>query len=450
MPKLNHVTRPLSSGGFVLVLDDGAVIGAQERAMIQALYSRSNASVTEHLDLVVKRGADKFMATHYVGYGHKSIGDCGTGTIFVEGASMLAVKAIQDWMLYCGQECSTRYMDFSAQPFMNPVNSQEGAETQKAWRAFYLKGLVVMEKALSKRYPRQDDEEKSIWEKAIKARACDVMRSFLPAGCMTNCSWDTNLRQARDHLALLRNHPLVEVQEVAGAISEALHEAYGSSGFDKRYEDSEIYSKWWQEQYNYFCPSSWPEFELSRNTFDPDLLESYRKVLEQRPEKTELPKIVAECGQLQFSFLLDFGSFRDIQRHRAVIQRMPLMSPNHGFESWYLEQMPEDLKAEAEELLERQVNKIALLTKHLDIKLRQYYYPMGYRVPCRLTGDLPALVYLVELRGTRFVHPTLVVRARQMADALLKEFESFGLVLHMDDEPGRFDVRRGEQDIVRC
>ena len=72
---------------------------------------------------------------------------------------------------------------------------------------------------------------------------------------------------------------------------------------------------------------------------------------------------------------------------------------------------------------------------------------MGYRVSNRLTGGLSALVYLVELRATRFVHPTLVVVARKMAKALQDAFPQ--LTLHLDDEPHRFDVRRGEQDIVK-
>ena len=44
---------------------------------------------------------------------------------------------------------------------------------------------------------------------------------------------------------------------------------------------------------------------------------------------------------------------------------------------------------------------------------KQYYTGMGFNTTNRLTGDLHALVYLVELRGTRFVHPTLRERALQ-------------------------------------
>lgn len=69
----------------------------EDEAMLQALYSRSAASVSEHLQKLAKTGSGKFMEQFYVGYGHASIGDCGTTTLFFENVSTLAAKAIQDW-----------------------------------------------------------------------------------------------------------------------------------------------------------------------------------------------------------------------------------------------------------------------------------------------------------------------------------------------------------------
>ncbi|MEN8252563.1 MAG: hypothetical protein ABFQ53_03220, partial [Patescibacteria group bacterium] len=79
---------------------------------------------------------------------------------------------------------------------------------------------------------------------------------------------------------------------------------------------------------------------------------------------------------------------------------------------------------------------------------KQYYTAMGYRVPCRVIGDLKALIYLVELRSTRFVHPTLVAQMLLMIESLKELFSSNGLIIHQDDEPNRFDISRGEHDIV--
>jgi len=393
--------------------------------------------------VLAEKGADKFMGTYYVGYGHKSIGDCGTATVFVENISMLASKAIQDWRLYSGQESSTRYIDFAQQPFINPAQTDEGETIQNAWRSFYLKGIKELIPVLKERYPLGEGEKETTYDKAIEARAFDTMRSFLPAGASTNIAWHMNLRQFSDALLLLRHHPLPEVQEVALAVEEALIEHYPNSFSAKRYEETEAYNTTLMSQH-YYSDATCPDFECSRNTLDTTLLKEYKEAIQSRPPKTELPRSIAECGTLQFRFLLDFGSFRDIQRHRAVLQRMPLLTTAHGFHEWYLSELPEDLRSNAEKLIEEQTKNIQAL--ELPSELTQYYIPMGFKVPNRLTGDLHALTYLAELRSTRFVHPTLRERAIQMARFLEKEA---GMVLHLDDEPDRFDVKRGEHDIVK-
>ena len=58
-------------------------------------------------------------------------------------------------------------------------------------------------------------------------------------------------------------------------------------------------------------------------------------------------------------------------------------------------------------------------------------------------------MYVVELRAQAVVHPTLHEVALWMADALLNRFGDLGLKLYVDREKGRFDVKRGLQDIVR-
>ena len=84
----------------------------------------SEAAFQRHAEKVKASGSGKFMERFYVGYGHQSIADCGSTTLFIEGVSMLAAKAIQDWPLYAGQEGSTRYIDMSKQPIYDPVRSK--------------------------------------------------------------------------------------------------------------------------------------------------------------------------------------------------------------------------------------------------------------------------------------------------------------------------------------
>lgn len=454
LANLKHAEFLLPNGGKVILLDNGSVIDAEATAMLQALHSRSAEGIMSHLVILAKRGAQKFMQNFYVGYGHKSIGDCGTITIFIEGVTMLVAKAVQDWPLYSGQEASTRYIDFAQQKFLNPVGTSFANEILETWRKFYVDSKEELLAHLRAQFPRNDSEKVETYEKAIAARSFDILRGFLPAGATTNLSWHTNLRQAADHLCWLRNHPLEEVRNVAEGIQFVLVERYPSSFSHKTYPASEAYYAEMMREYNYFDGAEdvtdfgGPDGFHAESQVSIPALKRYRKALESRPPKTELPKILNECGNTQATFLLDFGSYRDIARHRPITQQMPLLETKYGFEEWYLLELPTTLQEKAIALLNNQQDGLNVLSSRGAKKeVLQYYTAMGYRTPNRVTGGLPAMVYLVELRATRFVHPTLRRRAKQMAEYLVVVFGEYGLVLHLDQDPDRFDIKRGEHDI---
>ena len=80
-------------------------------------------------------------------------------------------------------------------------------------------------------------------------------------------------------------------------------------------------------------------------------LEKYKKLFKERPTKTELPKYLSQIGTIDVQFQLDFGSFRDIQRHRAINQRMPLLTNDLGFNRWYTENFPGEIRSKLTEHL---------------------------------------------------------------------------------------------------
>lgn len=444
---LAHVEKEIKSGGTVLVLDTGAAITPPAQAMLAALHSRSIGGIKSHLKVLQARGSEQFMGTYYVGYGHKSIGDLGSLTVFIEGVSMLAAKAVQDSRLYNGQEASTRYIDFKEQAFIDPVGLKTTNALLESQRAFYTEGITELEAFLFKRFPLQEEGKERAHKKALEARAFDIMRSFLPAGASTNLAWHGPIRVLGDRLPELRNHPLPEVRNLAASLHEALYAAFPDSFKEpgKTYPETEEYINFYMEDEYYFDKEVFGSFCMTRN--DVSIGKSAGEILRKRPNgKTELPKWLEELGTIQFEFLLDFGSFRDVQRHRAVVQRMPLLTTHHGFERWPLEQMPETLRERALVHLEKLEGRLADLA--VSPEMLQYYIPMGYRVANRITGGLPALVYLIELRAQTTVHPTLRVIAQKMGRSLEEEFGD-DLPLFYDKSPDTLDIRRGEQDIVK-
>lgn len=428
-----------------LVLVDGRDIeNPEHQAMLAALYSRSPRSVKLHMDQIRDKGADTFMSKWYVNYGHKSIGDCGTITIFAENVSMLCAKAIQDNPLYNGQEASTRYLDMSKRPCVDPANTPESWSIQSNWITLYENVLADLIPHFEQRFPLEPGQKKSVWKKAVNARAFDVARGFLPAGCTTFVAWHTNLRQAHDHLLQMRHNPCAEIKDVAHKIHAGLLAKYPSSFGHKRYKAQDAYLEESVGRFSFNRTNPVPFRWFSRINPDEIRRDGHWLLLAARPKKTELHQRFRQYGTITFEFPLDFGSYRDLQRQRSCVQEMPLLTTDHGFFPWYLEQLPKETLGLVQDTLTHLERKIAQLD--LPDYEKQYYIAMGYTCPIKITCSLPSAVYIAELRSGTTVHPTLRAVAQKMGDVLVDLFP--GIAMHHDKSAGVWDIKRGEQDIV--
>lgn len=408
-------------------------------AMLQALYSRSPESVLVHLEQVRRRGPENFMANYYVGYGHKSIGDCGTTSIFVENVSMLAAKAIQDTPLYNGQEASTRYLNMNQQALVNPLKSDQGKMVQDAWMKLYDEALELLIADIKEKYPRKPEEKENVWEKTVKAKAFDIARGLLPAGITTYVAWHVNLRQAHDHIKELRNHPLEEIREMGLSVENQLRARYPSSFSHKVYPDEEKYLAESMARFAYHYEEL--DYREWTSRFDTKGISQEISLLQNRPKKAELHQRFRRFGTIEFKFPLDFGSYRDLQRQRSSVQEMPLLTTRLGFHKWYLENLPESIVARIESCLEKTNSLVC------DDYIRQYYIPMGYKVPVVMTCSLPSAVYIAELRSQQTVHPTLRAEAQYMGTVLKHLFPE--MALYCDDSPDVWTLKRGTQDICK-
>ena len=455
----------------VYVFDD---LNPEDNAMIQALYSRSPASVLNHREKVSAVGSGNFMSQFYVGYGHASIGDCGTTTIFIENVSMLVAKAIQDNPLYSGQEASTRYLDFSKQPQYDPYNHESSKVILAKWLELYNTYMPLVIEGLKVNHPFNSDKDKSekVWLKTIEVRAFDILRSLLPVGTTTLLSWSTNLRQARDHLRYLSSHPLEEVRTIALEIFSALKEKYPHSFNGEEmavessyYHDRNIYAQNNAQDTHYLTPSSVFE-SLNSHDFE-DLC--YGKIVNQnlvnvrranqdtallnRPQGSSLPKRFIKYGNYNLNFLLDFGSFRDLQRHRNGYCPVPLVMGWLGFYKGYLTEFEKVLSVEDYKSLRTAMSDQFLAINSLPDKgiltsdvENQYLYPMGMACACELSYTIPQMVYVAELRSGKTVHFTLRPLSQELGNILKHDFPKLNLYVDYDEDS--FTTRRGEQDIV--
>lgn len=458
----------------IFVYDD---LHPEDGAMLQALYSRSPASVVEHLDKVKAAGSGKFMSQYYVGYGHASIGDCGVTTIFLENYSMLAAKAIQDNPLYSGQEASTRYLDFAKQPLHDPYQNPASMAILEGWMALYNNTMPLVKAGLAARHPFDATEYKSekVWQNTLHARAFDILRGFLPVGCTTLFSWTTNLRQARDRLLQLKHHPLPEIRQLAQDLFQTLYAKYPNSftgeemGHAERHAKKFAYGHAQAEADNFITVQdllrtqrvghksaqiiNHGDIAVDRKNIDIDGLRQWEEqALNTRPEGGHLSRRLAAYGNYNLCFLLDFGSYRDLQRHRNGICQVPLIDGTFGIYPWYLQQVEGLIGAEAYGKFKAEVDRLMAAIPLLALQgiaatpmQNQYLYPMGVALLCHLGYSIPQMVYVAELRSQKTVHATLRPIAQAMGAILRADFPD--MALYIDTDADNWVAKRGEQTI---
>lgn len=438
-------TKTTPQGSIISIIDE---LPPEDEATLQALNSREAGGLAVNLAKVVDpdgKTVDRVVGKFYVGYGHHSIGDCGTTSIFCDKISILAAKAIQDWEMYSGQETSTRYVDVTGADYVDPINTPDSKAIIEKWFNFWRSEIDNVYSHVEKTFPIEEGQDVGVYKKAIQARTFDIMRSFLPASCRTNASWHTNLRQAYDKLTTMRYHPCIEISDLAKSLLSGLNEKYPNSFGHKEYEKQEEYRKIVGEKFSYFDDAPKEDFVFTNN-INQDEYEYYRPtLLDNRPQKTEPAKFLKEIGTIRIDALLDYGSYRDLQRHRNGVNRSPLLTTKYGFEEWYLNALPEETRKRAESLISEQVSAIEVLSASEFEK--QYCVALGFRVPWRYTCGLPAAIYLGELRSGKTVHPTARNIALKLTESLKKAFPD--LVLHSDTDKDDWDIKRGTQDIVK-
>ena len=448
----------------------------EDLAMLQALYSRSPSSVINHLERLKQSDSGKFMDQYYVGYGHASIGDCGNTTCFVEQVSILVAKAIQENPLYNGQEASTRYLDYTQQAIIDPYNHPASTKIQDRWKEIYQDAIAKLQQSLQAQNPYDPDQYKNekVWDNTLKARSFDIARALLPLGTTTLLSWNTSLRAARDNLRRLKHHPLKEVRDVAQSIFKELLTKYPHSFKGNEMDINhdlprDTYAKKNAERTHFLSDDNVnQQFNLSekdikslkngdiivrRNAIDIDGIRSLEKdLLAERPAHTPLPWRLESYGKYNFLFLLDFGSYRDIQRHRNGVCQIPLVNPNFGIHPWYLTQCENLLStADYKKLLQditEQLDAISVLKEQgIDTNERdnQYLYPMGLMALVHTSYSLPQTVYVGELRSGKTVHGSLRPIAQKMLKVLEQDFPNIALYGDMSEE--QIDAKRGEQTI---
>jgi thymidylate synthase ThyX len=402
--------------------------------------------------------ARAFHEKYVVGYGHGSVGEHAVIHMGVEGVSILAAKAIEDCRIGGSwTEKSTRYVSFDTQGFTTPPElNQVGLEAECGRYEITCARLIdsyqnlvrKIIQTLRQRHPRPDDMKVGAYDTMVDARAFDLCRGLLPASANTNLGMTINARAMELLLTKLYSHPAGEMRELAvplhresKKIAPTLVKYAAPSTWRKQLRKSmsantsnaqNDYAKYGQDDYLRSVKAQrrvrihptlvqraaqqhviecilWETDGVATATFV-RLDEEYNddtiiaKALANRTRHERAPRAFESIG-LQMELVLDYGCFRDLQRHRMVSWIGGPLTAELGFD------IPEGLLELGAEHVEAYTTAMQTaepvwreLREKVGVWAAQYVVPLGYNYHVLANTNLRELFHLVELRSGKGGH----------------------------------------------
>ena len=400
----------------------------------------------------VRLASEKARAFHekwVVGYGHSSVAEHAVIHLAVENVSIIASKAIEDLRLGSYTEKSTRYVVFDQQSFVDlpELNDELAARYQASGRRLFSTYLDLVPKVMEKlqsRSPRPEGVSEGAHNAAIRSQACDLLRGLLPAGTRTNLGLTANARALEILLSKMLSSPLAEVRRIAGKMHEAaLHVTPTLVKYARESEHRKTLGSRVSEAVRtvYSPPSEGANATMVIHQpvrivrHDKDALERIALALAyegadasvhayglsdalRHATPSEIEAIVKasvesrgpydpaprafEAAGMTVELMLDYGAYRDLQRHRMLTPAVQRLTCRLGFET------PGELadmgfiEPYMEAMLAARDTWQAIENDHpLEA---QYAVPLGFRVRVLWTLNMRELFHVAELRSAKQGH----------------------------------------------
>jgi thymidylate synthase ThyX len=366
-------------------------------------------SARDILASITAEEADKFNDKWVIGYGHSSVAELATVPVCIEGLSIVASKVVETMQRAAFSEKSTRYQKFSSESFVTPPGAPD---TMKAFAKRLYATYDQLQEPMAKRCAilmgRDPNDPKAI-DKVVRARVFDNLRYLLPAGTGTNVACVINLRDARDSVSTLLGHTNPELKQIGEDILLAvsnmcpvLMRHASPNTFEPAVRSLGPLGEQFDPRNPKWCVSVLPS--NTQGVFDTFAKavehrygmdwETFSKHMDARPEHLPVPKIF-DTVPISFDMVMDYGAFRDLQRHRKCEQFVEPLTTQYGFA------IPDDIAGS--ELEHKYVSAMNSVTSYADDvmndpDLSQYIIPLGYLHRSVFQMSLKELYYLVELR----------------------------------------------------
>ena len=424
--------------------------------------------------LEAKKKAREFHEKWIVGYGHSSVAEHAVASIAIENVSILATKVIEDNRLASFTEKSTRYQVFERNCYYKPkkiMNSSFGKLFERTCNHFfdvYKEMNPEIMEFIKQKYPKPKDMNVKFYESISKARTCDIVRYILPAATLTNLAMTANARTLEHAIRKLLSNPLDEMKDIGRMMKEEVLKIIPTL---VKYSDYNPYISETNQAMEQLTPkilklnnindsqpvtlvdfdsdvddklvtallyrySKYPYSQIKKSVKRMKQEEKERVIDEflKKMSKHDWPMRELEHIYYTFDILVDYGAFRDIQRHRICTQTNQDLTVEHGFS------IPEEiinagLKKKFEDCMKMAKESFHEISKELP-KEAQYIVPLAFKKRTLFTWNLRELHHFIKLRSSKEGHISYRRIAQQVFDELEKVHPLLAHYIRVDKSIG--------------
>jgi thymidylate synthase ThyX len=403
------------------------------------------------------RRAEELYDRVFLEYGDDSVAQLGGVHLACEQASNVLTKMLEWGRLMSYLEQSTRYIAYDARiggryrfhrdpdVLMSSLGTRYVGDMDRLFDT-YAEMLPRLQDFYRERFPKNPDDSDFVYRQAIRAKAFDSLRGILPAASLSNVGIYGTGQGYEQLLLRLRASPLPEARSYADLMLHELRKVVPS--FLKRV-DLEDRGVAWSEYLSTnrsnmdevaarLFPASTPVDPapvVRLLDFDPDaevklvtaMLYAHLSLPEDQIERRvramtvedRLSVVRAYAGDrtnrrhkpgrglerlgYRFDVLVDYGAFRDLQRHRMLTIEWQSLTPHHGYTR------PDAIDAAGEQAgfdgaMERSAALFDALHERFPAQAA-YAVALAYKVRFVMQLNAREAMHMLELRTTPQGHP---------------------------------------------
>lgn len=450
----------------------------------------------EQIDAIKK--AQAFYDRILDGYGDDSIGELGGAHLAIENVSLIAAKVIEDSRIggsplekstryiYFDQKVNGEYLFYREPIIMTSAYRDKYIDTCNMLFDTYSRLIPPMTAIMEQRLPKDPLISKAAYTAALRAKVLDALRGLLPAGTLTNMGLYGNGRFFESLIHKLHCQNLAELQDIGKRTHEELAKVIPSfvrrsevthrthQNYAQFHEAMQSDIKLIAEQHLPHCERSL-QSGVKLMAYDPDAvinvaaallfssgnkgLAELRQYCKNLPDE-ELARILdagcnarenrrhkspraLEHAEFTFEIVTDFGTYRDLHRHRMLTQERQFLCCDYGY---YIPPEIQNTPHEEEyrNALQQAKEVFDLVAAELPEEA-QYVVPMAYNIRWYFHVNLRALQWLCELRSSPAGHPCYRYIAQTMARQVCEQFPAFERFFKFVDYEGYEMGRLGQE-----